>query len=143
MKLIELQKKLNKSLRHLSFIRIMTPKKDLLLVLVKKKRGILRILSLSLEVWGFLRLRFQFSKNFEVFWGWGLKFFWGFLRIYPRKTSKFEVRLRAAVLRLRVKFWSFFEVLSLSFFWGKTSKNLKFRGEDEGNIFEVFAHPKL
>ena len=36
-KLIELQKKLNKSLRHLSFVRIMTPKKEHLLVLVKKK----------------------------------------------------------------------------------------------------------
>ena len=35
-KLIELQKKLNKSLRHLSFVRIMTPKKEHLLVLVKK-----------------------------------------------------------------------------------------------------------
>ena len=88
-----------------------------------------------------LRLACQFSKNFEVFWGWGLKFSWGFLRFYPRKTSKFEVRLRAAVLRLRVKFWGFFEVLSLRVCWGKTSKNLKFRGEDEGNIFEVFAHP--
>ena len=36
-KLIELQKKLNKSLRHLSFVRIMTPKKEHLLVLVKKR----------------------------------------------------------------------------------------------------------
>ena len=121
-KLIALQKKLNKSLRHLSFVRIMTPKKEHLLVLVKKKRGIFRILSLSLEVWGFLRLRFQFSKNFEVFWGWGLNFFWGFLRFYPRKTSKFEVRLRAAVLRLRVKFWGFFEVFNLRFFWGFSRK---------------------
>ena len=36
-KLIELQKKLNKSLRHLSFIRIMTPKKGTFISISEKK----------------------------------------------------------------------------------------------------------
>lgn len=70
----------------------------------------------------FLRLRMQFSKNFEVYWGWGLNKNLRFLRIYPRKTSKFEVRLRTAVLRLRVKFRGWLWPKSLRFFWGFSRK---------------------
>ena len=37
----------------------------------------------------------------------------------------------------------FFEIKDLRFFEGKTSKKIKFRGEDEASISEVFGRPTL
>ena len=63
--------------------------------------------------------------------------------VNPRKPSKTEVRMRAAFLRLRVKVLRFFRQKGLRFFEDKTSKTLKFRGEDEASIFEEFYHPNM
>ena len=51
--------------------------------------------------------------------------------------------MRAAFLRLRVKVLRFFRQKELRFFEDKTSKTLKFRGEDEASIFEEFYGPSL
>ena len=49
--------------------------------------------------------------------------------------------MRAAFLRLGVKVLRFFRQKGLRFFEDKTSKTLKFRGEDESSIFEESYHP--
>ena len=61
--------------------------------------------------------------------------------VNPQKPSKTEVRMRAAFLRLRVKVLRFFRQKGLRFLEDKTSKPLKFRGEDEASISEVFGPP--
>ena len=63
------------------------------------------------------------------------------IEVNPQKPSKTEVRMRVAFLRLSVKVLRFFRQKGLRFFEDKTSKTLKFRGEDEASIFEEFYHP--
>ena len=78
-------------------------KKDLPWFIVSRKWGFLRILILILKVWGFLRVTLKNSQILRWEWGEsGLKI----LRVFegdPQKPSKFEVRMRAMFLRLRVK----------------------------------------
>ena len=106
-----------------------------------------RIPILILEVWEFLRLRVAFSENFESFWGESsFKILRKFLS-QPQKPSNFEVRMRSMVLRIFENSSKFLEKYSLKSRgfsrileksdWGQPSKNLKFRGENEGNTFEV------
>ena len=49
--------------------------------------------------------------------------------------------MKATFLRQRVKVLRFFRQKGLRFFEDKTSKTLKFRGEDEASIFDEFYHP--
>ena len=90
------------------------------------------ILSLNLKIRGFLRLRIDFSKTFEVFWGWGLHWsyegyevstsinfktpgedevkifevFWGILK-KPRKINKKDWKILLTCLKI----WGFSRIV--------------------------------
>ena len=59
----------------------------------------MRILSLSLKVWGFLRLRIEFGQTSRIFEDEGYIKLLRFLTLKPQKTSMFEVRMRGVILR--------------------------------------------
>ena len=90
----------------------------------------LRILSLSLEFWGFSRLRIRNLKIVEVFWGRGLCFNFEVFWNLPSKIIKLwgEVEGRGfedEVYILRLKYCQYFEVF-LRFFeeFSKTSNHI-------------------
>ena len=49
--------------------------------------------------------------------------------------------MRSIILGLTAYFVRFFKVRNLRFFGDETFENLKFQGEVEANIFEVFYSP--